>query len=340
MNLRKFILHRLLLSVLVLFGLSIVIFCVARIVPGDPARLALGSTASDSAIEIFRQENHLNESVPVQYIYWIAGVLRGDFGVSTSTDRPVIKDIIAFLPATLEMVFLAAVIMVLFSILLGSIAAKHRDTLIDTLIRFMSYTGVALPGFIVAILLLLLFGYVWPVIPVLGRLSGDLTPPKAITGMYMLDSLLQGKLNLFADAFLHALIPAVALSLGGLFQEARLVRNAMIENMGKDYLIAMRGYGVPETLIMRKYLLKPSLIPAVSVMGMDIASLMSNAFLIEVIFNWPGISKYGMNAMLSKDLNVISGVILIFGGIFILINIIVDVIVAYLDPRIRLGGNT
>jgi peptide/nickel transport system permease protein len=152
------------------------------------------------------------------------------------------------------------------------------------------------------------------------------------------DSLLRLNLPLFWDAFLHLLVPAAALCLGGLCQEARLVRSAMIENGSRDFLTAMRGYGVPERVLAGKYLLKPSLIPAVSCMGMDVAALMSNAFLIEVIFDWPGISRYGMTAMLAKDLNAISGVILIFGAIFVIVNIIVDIVVAWLDPRIRLGG--
>jgi peptide/nickel transport system permease protein len=210
---------------------------------------------------------------------------------------------------------------------------------VDAIIRVFSYAGVAIPGFVLAILLLLLFGYVWPVLPVLGRLSAGFTAPARITGMYTLDSLIVGDFKTFWNAFLHILVPALALCAGGMFQEARLVRNAMIENAGKDYLAAMAGYGVPRRKLINKYLLKPSLIPAVSCMGMDIAALMSNAFLIEVIFAWPGISKYGMNAMLAKDLNAISAVILVFGCIFVGVNIVVDLIVAYLDPRIRLGGS-
>ncbi|GHU49332.1 peptide ABC transporter permease [Clostridia bacterium] len=338
MKLSVFIFKRILLSVIVLLGLSVVIFIIARIVPGDPARLALGSSATDSALTIFRQENHLNEALPVQYAYWITGVLNGDFGVSTTTKRAVATDIGEFLPATLEMVLLSAILLILLSITIGSLAARHRDTPIDGVVRVMSYIGVAMPGFVIATLLLLFFGNIWPVIPVLGRLSYGIAAPAHITGFYTIDSLLAGNLSAFWDAFLHLIVPAVALALGGLCQEARLVRNSMTENSSKDYLTAMRGYGVPERVISHKYLLKPSLIPAVSCMGMDVASLMSNAFLIEVIFGWPGISKYGMMAMLAKDLNVISGVILIFGAIFVVINIVVDIVVAYLDPRIRLGG--
>ncbi|HAX51168.1 ABC transporter permease [Muricomes intestini] len=338
MNLKKFIIHRILLSIVVIFGLSIVIFSIARIVPGDPARMALGATATKEALENFKIENHLNEPLPVQYIYWIAGVLHGDFGKSTTTDRAVAKDIIQFLPATVEVVFFSTLLLIFGSILIGKLAAKHKDTVLDGILRVFSYAGVAMPGFVVAILLLLLFGYVWQVIPVLGRLSPNMTPPSHITGLYVLDALLTGKPAVAWNAFLHILIPAVSLALGGMFQDARLVRNAMVENSSKDYLVAMKGYGIPEKVINNKYLLKPSLIPAVSCMGMDIASLMGNAFLIETIFSWPGISKYGLSAMLAKDLNAISGVIMVFGIVFVIVNIIVDIVVAYLDPRIRLGG--
>jgi peptide/nickel transport system permease protein len=338
MNLSAFILKRSLMSLVVLVGLSVVIFVIARIVPGDPARLALGATASESALETFRTANHLNDPLPVQYTHWISGVLHGDFGLSTGTKRPVAKDILEFLPATLEMALLAALLLITLSVAIGALAARRRNTFIDGAARVLSYIGIAMPGFVVATLLLLLFGSLWPVIPVLGRLSPGITPPQAVTGFYTVDSLLRFNLPVFWDSFLHLLVPALALSLGGLCQEARLVRSAMIENGSRDFLTAMRGYGVPERVLANKYLLKPSLIPAVSCMGMDVASLMSNAFLIEVIFGWPGISRYGMTAMLAKDLNAISGVILIFGAIFVLVNIIVDIVVAWLDPRIRLGG--
>lgn len=338
MNFKRYLLRRLLLAIVVMFGLSIVIFAISRIMPGDVATMALGSTATEEAKENYRIANHLYDSLPRQYFYWIGGVFRGDFGTSTSTNRPVSRDVAQFLPATLELVLMAAVMLVGFSILLGILAAKYRDTVFDALVRVMSYIGVAMPGFVIATLLVLLFGHVWKVIPVLGRLSYGLTPPPSVTGFYTIDALLSGNFRVFGDAFLHLLAPAFALALGGMCQEARIVRNSMTENSSKDYLSAMRGYGVPERRILRRYQLKPSLIPAVSCMGMDIASLMGNAFLVETIFNWPGISRYGLSSMLGKDLNAIAAVLLVFGAIFVIVNIIVDLIVAYLDPRIRLGG--
>ncbi|MBA7568279.1 Oligopeptide transport system permease protein OppB [subsurface metagenome] len=141
----------------------------------------------------------------------------------------------------------------------------------------------------------------------------------------------------FWDAFKHLILPSVALSLGAIFQEARITRSSMVDNMRKDFLSAERGYGIPERVIMFKYLLKPSLIPTVSVMGLDFAFLFGSAFLVETIFNWPGISRYGINAMLNKDLSAISAVVIIFGTIFVVVNIIVDIIVAFLDPRVRLS---
>lgn len=338
MKFKRYLLHRLVLAVVVMFGLSIVIFAISHVMPGDVATMALGSTATEEAKENYRLANHLYDSLPQQYLYWMGGVLHGDFGTSTSTNRPVVTDVAQFLPATLELVVMAAVMLVGLSILLGVLAAKFRDTFVDGLVRVLSYIGVAMPGFVIATLLVLLFGHVFQIIPVLGRLSHGLVPPNPITGFYTIDALLAGNWKVFWDAFLHLLTPAFALALGGLCQEARIVRNSMVENAGKDYLSAMRGYGVPEGKILRHYQLKPSLIPAVSCMGMDIASLMGNAFLIETIFNWPGISRYGLSSMLSKDLNAISAVLLVFGAIFVLVNIVVDLIVAGLDPRIRLGG--
>lgn len=339
LDLLKYILKRLAQAVFVLFGLSVVIFIISRIVPGDPARMALGSRASDEAYAALRAEMHLEEPLASQYGYWVKGVFTGDLGNSITTKRAVSIDIRDFLPATLELVLLSAVFMVIFSILLGKVAARHRDKWPDALIRVLSYSGVAIPAFVMAILLLLLFGYKWEVIPVIGRLSSGVVAPDHITGLYVLDSLLTGKFATAWNAFLHLLVPAMALAAGGLFQEARIIRTAMTDNLSKDYINASKGYGVPNRLIMRKYLLKPSMIPAVSVMGLDIASLMANAFLVETIFTWPGISRYGMTAMLSKDLNAISAVIIIFGMIFVLVNIAVDLIVAWLDPRIRLGGD-
>jgi peptide/nickel transport system permease protein len=338
MKLGSFLLRRILLSIFVIFGLSILIFVIARVVPGDPARLALGPRAPEDVVQRLREQMHLDKPLPVQYYFWIKGVFTGDLGDSLVTKRPVLEDIKEYLPATLELAIFAGILMAIFAILLGTLAARFRDTWIDGVIRVLSYFGVAVPAFVVAVIFMLIFGYFWPILPTLGRLSPGVVPPRTITGLVTLDSLIQGNFVAFWDSFKHLILPAIALSLGGLFQEARITRSSMVDNMNKDFLAAERGYGVPERVIMFKYLLKPSLIPTASVMALDFASLFGNAFLVELIFNWPGVSRYGVTAMLQKDLNAISAVIIVFGGIFVIVNIIVDVIVAFLDPRIRLGA--
>lgn len=335
----SFISKRLFQGLFVIIGISILIFVLSRIVPGDPARMALGPRAPQFAVDELRREMHLDKSLPVQYCYWFSGVIKGDFGKSINTKRPVVTDIEEFLPATLELVLFSGFILVVFSILFGLLATRYRDTWVDGAIRVMSYTGIAVPAFVLAVLLLLLFGYIWPIVPVLGRLSSNIVQPDRITGMLVIDSLLSGNFTAAVDAAKHMLLPAIALALGPMFQEARILRSSLTDNLGKEYISVATGYGIPRGKIMRKYLLKPSFIPVISVMGLDFAALMGNAFLVEKIFNWPGLSRYGINAMLNKDLNAISAVIIIIGIIFLVVNIIVDLIIAALDPRIRLGGN-
>jgi len=299
--------------------------------------MALGPRAPEEVVQRLRQEMYLDKPLPEQYFYWIRGVFSGDFGRSLLTKRAVSEDIKGYLPATMELAIFAGILMAIFAVLLGTLAARHKDTWVDSLIRTLSYFGVAIPAFVAAVIFMMLFGYYWPILPVLGRLSPGISHPTTITGLLTLDSLIQGNFVAFWDAFKHLILPSVALSLGALFQEARITRSSMVDNMRKDFLFAERGYGIPERVIMFKYLLRPSLIPTVSMMGLDFASLFANAFLVEMIFNWPGISRYGISAMMHKDLNAISAVIIVFGVIFVTVNIIVDIIVAFLDPRIRLS---
>jgi len=338
MSMLKFLGKRLALSLFVLFGLSILIFTISRILPGDPVRMALGSRAPQWAVDNLREQMHLNDPLYAQYYYWLTGAVRGDLGQSLFTRRAVIEDVREFLPATMELALFAGVIMAVFGILLGAVSGRYSNTWIDNSVRIFSYIGIVTPSFVFAILFLLLFGYVLNVLPTMGRLSPWIARPPVITGMVSLDALLSGNFAAFGDAIKHLLLPAVSLALGGMAQEARITRSTISDNLRKDYIASAKGFGVPERLVMFKYLLKPSLIPTVSILGLDFASLIGNAFLVELIFNWPGFSRYGIHAMLNKDLNAVSAVVMVLGVIFIIVNILVDLIVAWLDPRIRLGA--
>jgi peptide/nickel transport system permease protein len=338
MPLVKFILRRLIYSIFVLLGLSIVIFIIARIMPGDPARMAVGMQAPQWVVDRLREQMHLDRPLAVQYLYWLRDALHGDFGLSLVTQRPVISDIKEFFPASLELVLCSGLLAAFGGIGLGVISARHKDTWIDSVVRVFSYMGVVTPSFVFAILFVLLFGWVLHWFPVIGRLSEQIQAPRVITGLMTIDSLLAGRLDVFVDSLRHIVLPALTLAMGSIAQESRITRSSMADNLGKDYIASARALGVSERVVMGRLLLKPSLIPTVSILGLDIASTFSIAFLVELIFNWPGLSRYGLSAMLHKDLNAISAVILVLGAVFAFVNILVDLIVARLDPRIQLNA--
>jgi peptide/nickel transport system permease protein len=329
------VLKRLGWASVVLVGLSILIFSLVRIIPGDPARLALGPTAPEEVVERYRDRMHYNEPLPVQYYFWLRDVLHGDFGQSTVTKRGVSQDLAEFMPATLELVIWAGIPPIFFALLLGVLGAMYKNRWPDYVIRFSSYIIIATPTFVWAVLFLLIFGYWLPVLPSIGgRLSMGYTVP-TVTGLMVLDALISGQPAAAWDAFAHLLLPSLALSLGHTMQEARLTRSYMLENEGKDYITMVTSQGVPRDVVNRKFLLRPSIIPTVSIMGLDIAAIFGNAFLVETIFNWPGMSRYAMNAILGKDINAVCGVVMVLGVIFIMTNLLVDLTVMILDPRMR-----
>jgi len=323
---------------LVLLGLSILVFIIGRVIPGDPARQALGPRAPEEVVQALRTEMNLDRPLPVQYALWLQGAVRLDLGMSLMTRRPVIQDVAEFLPATLEIVFLSAIFMIIGGVLLGIAATKYSDKWPDGFIRIFSYLGIVSPAFVWAIILMLIFGYALPILPSTGRISLMMPAPPGVTGMYTIDYLLSGNFAGFWNAFKHLLMPAFALMLGGMAQAARLTRSTMLENSKKDYILAMQAYGVPERNVLFRFLLKPSMIPTVSILSLDIAALFGNAFLVEQLFNFPGLSRYGMQAMLNSDLNAISAVVMILGLVFIFVNIMIEIIISYLDPRVRLMG--
>lgn len=333
----RFLAKRLFYSIFVLIGISILIFCIARVVPGDPARMALGDHASQEAVDKLREEMHLNDPLYEQYFYWVRGVIKGNFGYALTTSRSVSEDIRDFLPATLELVIVSGIIQTTLAFAVGLLAARNKDNIIDGIVRMLSYIGVSVPSFVWAICFLLLFGFIWQVLPVINRLSTGILPPRRITGMYIFDFLVAGNFSGAWDAFLHVFLPSLSLAIGHIFSEARILRSSLIDNMNKEFISVTNTYGIPKNKLVRKYLLKPSAISMVTIAGLDFATTLGNAFLVETIFNWPGLSRYGLTAMMSKDLNAISVVIIIIGLIFMIANIAVDIVIAVLDPRVRLG---
>lgn len=327
--------RRLLISVSVLFGVSILIFVIARVIPGDPARIALGPLASQEQVESLRQELYLDRPLPLQYLEFVKRLLQGDLGMSLYTKRAVTTDLAEFFPATLELVLVGGVLMVLVGLPLGIFAAYYRNRWPDNLARILSLLGVVTPSFVWAIFLILVFAYWVAVLPVAGRLGDAFLPPPRVSGMVTLDALLAGRWATFWDALQHMILPATALAMAGLGQAARLTRANMIETYGKPYIEMARAFGIRESTIAFKYALRPAMIPTLTILGLDLAAMLGGAFLVEAVFNWPGMARYAVQAIIRKDLNAIVGTTLVIAAFFLLINIVVDLIVGYLNPRIR-----
>lgn len=326
--------RRLGISVIVLIGVSMLIFAIARIIPGDPARIALGPNANAEQIDKLRSDMHLDESLLVQYGFFIRDLSRGDLGTSLYTNRPVTKDIAQFLPATLELVIFAGIIMIMLGLPLGIMAARYRGRWPDHLIRILSLITVSAPGFVWAVILMLLFAFYLPLFPIAGRINDSFDIAR-VTGFLTIDTLLAGDFAAFANVLHHLVLPAVALSLSGIGQAARLTRANMVETYDKPYIEMAQAYGFFPSRIARTYAFKPSLIPSLTIIGLDFAAMLGNAFLVEAVFAWPGLSRYGVAVILRKDLNAIMGTVLIIAITFLIVNIIVDLMIAFLNPRIR-----
>jgi len=323
-------------ALLVLVGVSMLIFAVARVIPGDPARVALGPNATAEAVASLRAALRLDEPVVVQYWHYMVDLARGDLGVSLYTNRPVTTDIAEFLPATLELIVLAGVMMVAIGLPLGIIAARHRGRWPDHLVRVVSLLGVSAPSFVWAVVLMLIFAFWLQWFPIASRLDDDFDIAR-VTGFLLIDTVLAGNWAAFVDALRHLILPAFAIALSGIGQAARLTRANMIETYDRPYIEMAQAYGFSPGRIARVWAFKPSLIPSLTIIGLDFAAMLGSAFLVESVFGWPGISRYGVQVILRKDLNAIVGTVLIIAALFIIVNIIVDLLTAVLNPRIRLA---
>ena len=332
----QYFVKRIGVSVVVFFGVSIVIFCLARLIPGDPARIALGPFATKEMVEQLRESLHLNESIFIQYKIFIVNLFHGDLGISTYTKRPVLVDIIAYFPATFELVLMSGTLMLLIGMPLGILSGAYKNTFIDHISRVISLLGVVTPSFLWAIILMLLFAYLWPIFPVSERMDETLDPPKIITGLLLIDSLIEGSFKVFWDSFVHLILPGLAIAMPAIGNVSRLTRTNLSDIYDKQYIEFAKSYAFSDFKIATKYALKPASIPTVTIIGLDFAFMLGNAFLVETVFVWPGMAKYGVEVILAKDLNGIVATALVLTTFFLIINMLVDFLVLYLNPRIVL----
>jgi ABC-type dipeptide/oligopeptide/nickel transport system permease component len=331
-----YLLRRALTLLFVLFGLAVLIFIIARIVPGDPARIALGPLATATQVTELQEEMGLNASFPVQLWSYLSGLAQGDLGKSLLTSRPVMDDIRGALPATFELVLVTIVLQIVVSIPLGVMAAIYRNMWVDNVLRVVSLIGVVTPGFVLAIMLQLIAAHYLGFLPITGRLDGGIDFNADITGLLLIDGTLKGRFDVVLDAIRHLFLPAIALSAAGIGQVMRITRTAMIEVASRDFVEATRAYGIPERVVTFRYMLRVASVAPLTILGLEFASLIGNAFIVEFVFSWPGIASYGVRTIMQKDLNAVIGVVLVSGVFFVVANLTIDLVLGLLDPRHRL----
>jgi peptide/nickel transport system permease protein len=319
--------------VLVLLGISLITFVLSHVVPADPARLYAGPRATAASIEAIRHQYGLDLPLWQQYLRYVGGLLHGDFGYSLSSHRPVADDLHDFVPATVELSLWAIILILVVGIPLGVMSAVWRGSIVDQVGRVLSITGVALPSFWLALMAqLILFDQLgW--LPAGGRLDGSTTPPPHITGLYTVDALLAGNVPLFWEALDHLILPAAVLGYGSLAVLTRMVRASMLETLPQDYIRTARAKGLPGPSVVR-HALRNALLPATTVMGLQVGTLLGGALLIEDVFAWPGIGRYATLALVTLDYNAIMAVTLVAAFIYVLVNLAVDILYLVLDPRV------
>jgi peptide/nickel transport system permease protein len=318
----------------VLFGVTVMVFVISHAIPGDPAKMIAGPKASRQAVENIRKQHGLDKPLLIQYFRFVSGLVKGDLGISIRNHRPVTQDLNDFFPATLELTLASIMICLGIGIPLGIISAVRRNRLTDHLTRIFSVFGVSMPVFWLGLMLLLLFYRNLGWLPGSGRLDIDFAPPVYVTGLYLIDTLLEGQMDKFLNVASHIILPAFCLSYVYLAIVTRIVRSSMIEVLGQDFIVTARANGVSEWMIVLKHAFKNSLIPTVTITGLSFGELLGGAILTETIFGWPGMGKYVVDSVNYLDFPAIMGFTLIVALVYVSINLFVDVLYAFLNPKI------
>jgi peptide/nickel transport system permease protein len=340
MRLSRYILRRLLLVIPVLLGVSIFIFALTRLT-GDPVSAYVNEKMTSAQIEQVREQYHLNDPLPQQFLYWLEGIVQGDWGWSRTAAMPVTDAIQYYFPATFELAVVAILIGVVVGIFLGTRSAIKKNKPFDHATRIISLIGVSIPVFWLGLLLLQIFYGELNMFPIKGRVSESYiisgTMPNGPSGFYLIDSLAAGNLVLFGDVLWHLVLPAVTLAFGSIAVILRMQRNSMLEVLSLDYIKTARAKGLDESTVINKHARRNAMIPTTTVVGLSFGSLLGGAVLTESIFSWPGLGRWSASSITRMDSASILGFCLLVAFIYVMVNLIVDVLYAYLDPRVRLG---
>jgi ABC-type dipeptide/oligopeptide/nickel transport system permease component len=338
-------LRRILLLVPVLLGLTLLTFTLSYVVT-DPTSAWTTDRTPPSVVEQIRKAHHFDQPIVIQYYYYLSDLFHGDWGLSHSqSDEPVLNVIGRTFPATVELATVATVIQIVVGVPLGIVSAVKKDKPLDHASRLLALSGASFPVFWLALMMQFVFFYSLklsglPYLPSTGRLDDFVLlahPLKTVTGFSILDSILTGNLPVLEDALTHIVMPAFVLGFTGLGLTTRITRSSMLETMRQDYIILARAKGLPERIVIYKHALKNAINPTITIIGTSFGFTLGGAPLTETVFSWPGMGKWAAYAIVSLDRASIMGFVLITGFIFVVVNLIVDVLYSVVDPRVRYG---
>ncbi|PLR66626.1 MULTISPECIES: ABC transporter permease [Bacillaceae] len=318
----------------VLIGMTLVVFSIIRAIPGNPAQVILGQRATQEAIEKLTHQLGLDQPWYIQYFDYVGGLLTGDLGQSIRTGAQISQEMIPYLAATMELTMFAMIIAIVVGINAGIISAWFRNSWFDYLAMVIALIGVSMPIFWLGLMEQYVFSIQLGWLPTTGR-EEIRNPVDSITNLYLLDTLLQGRFDQFTEVLKHIILPGVALATIPMAIIARITRSTMIEAMESDFIRTARAKGLHMFWVVYKHALKNAIIPILTIIGLQTGLLLGGAILTETIFGWPGMGRYIFDAISSRDYPVIQSGILIIATIFVFINLIVDILYAAIDPRIK-----
>ena len=323
-----------------LFGVATLVFILTKMIPGDPtvANLSQRALNDPEVVAAYRAKYGLDQPVFVQYILYIKNLLHLDLGTSIRTNKPVLDELARCYPATIELALFAIILAALLGILFGVISAMKRNSILDQVVRALSVTGVSIPSFWFALLVLYFFYYKLHIFPGPGRLSNSFSAPATVTGMYVIDSLIEGNPAKALDALQHLILPGLVLAAFTMGLITRTTRSNLLDVMSTDYIRTARAKGLSRVGLIVRHALGNALIPVLTVIGLGLGNLLGGMVLVETIFNWPGVGQFAYESVLSVDYPSIIGVALLIALNYMVINTVVDILYGVIDPRVRCNG--
>jgi len=332
---KSYIIRRVGVIPLLVLGVITIVFLLTNITPSRAIYVRLGLRGTAEEVQALTEEFHLDKPIWYRYFDYLGRIIRGDLGTSMAEGHPVVEELALYLPASLELVGTSIVWIILVGVTLGILSALYKNRWPDTIARGIAVLGNSMPEFWFAIMLFLLFFAVLRVLPGSGRIAPLIGAPQRITGMYVLDSLITGNWRAMGSAILHMILPVMSLTVTRLSAITRMTRTAFLDVLSQDYMLTHRAYGFRRFRLILRYGLKNALPPILSIMGLLTGALFAHTFLIETVFTYPGIGFYAMTAIIHRDFQPAIACAILFSLIYAVINVLVDIAYAWLDPRIR-----